>query len=219
MAQIAEDLLLLLLDNAGAQPRIDHARLGRALAAGLILDLAFDRRVRPALPDDPVPAGRLVALAGPPPMDPAIRPALALLAQRPITPSAAIARIRRHAEDDVLDQLLRTGQIHQIQLTSHRVRRNHYRWPTKNRARVAVARADLLAALFEHRRPQPVTAAVISVLSVVGGLDAMLPLNQAGGRAAAARAEEIATGTWANESDTAEVNLARTITEVRPALC
>ena len=46
MARIAEDLLLLLLDNPEAQPRLDRAALGRVLAAALILDLALECRVR-----------------------------------------------------------------------------------------------------------------------------------------------------------------------------
>lgn len=218
MARIAEDLLLLLLDNADAQPRLERSRLERSLAAALILDLALQCRLRPALPDEPVPAGYLVALAGPMPLDPAVRPALALLQQQPIGPAPAIARIRKHAEDDVLDQLLRTGQIHQIQLTAHRLRRNHYRWPAKNRSRVAVARSELLGALFEQRRPQPVTAAIISVLYGIDGLDAVLTLNDAGVQAVATRADEIAGGGWADESDTAAVNLARTVADVVPAL-
>ncbi len=65
------------------------------LAAALILDLAYDCRVRPALPEDPVPAGELLALAGPTPIDPAVRPAMATLSQAPITPTAAIARLRK----------------------------------------------------------------------------------------------------------------------------
>ena len=89
MARIAEDLLLLLLDNPAAQPSIDRSRLTRVLAAALILDLAYDCRVRPALPEDPVPPGLLVALAGPVPVDPAVRPTLAMLTQGPVTPAAA----------------------------------------------------------------------------------------------------------------------------------
>ena len=71
MARIAEDLLLLLLDNASAQPGLDRAKRKRLLAAAVLLDLAYACRVRPALPQEPVPPGRLVALAGPPPLDPA----------------------------------------------------------------------------------------------------------------------------------------------------
>ena len=217
MARIAEDLLLLLLDNPEAQPRLDRAALGRVLAAALILDLALECRVRPAQPEDSVPDGRLIALDGPVPLDPAVRPALAMLLERPITPAVAVATLRRQAEDDVLDQLLRTGQIHQISLTEHRLRRNHYRWPVKNRARVAVIRAEVLAALFEKRRPQPAIAAVISLLYAADALGPVLELNDAGVLTAAVRANEIAGGDWVDGSDTAQVNLELTAAAVLPA--
>jgi hypothetical protein len=218
MARIAEDLLLLLLDNPEAQPRVERSRLGRILAAALILDLAYECRVRPAQQEDPVPPGRLIALAGPVPLDPSLRPALALLQQQPLTAESAIAALHRHTEDDVLDQLLRTGQIHQVALTQHRLRRNHYRWPVKNRARVAVARSEVLGAIFENRRPAPVVAAVISLLHAVGGMGAILDLNDAGVRAVALRANDIANGDWVDGSDTAQVNLELTAAEVLPAL-
>lgn len=218
MARIAEDLLLLLLDNAEAQPRMDRAALGRVLAAGLILDLALSCRVRPAQPGDPVAAGHLIALAGPVPLDPAVRPTLSLLEEQPLSPEAAIAKLRKSAEDDVLDQLLRTGQIHQISLTEHKLRRNHYRWPAKNRARVAVARADLIGALFEQRHPEPAMAAVIGLLYAADGMGAVLELNDDGVRAAGRRAAEIAGGDWMDGSDTSQVNLNLTAAAVLPAV-
>ncbi len=218
MARIAEDLLLLLLDNPDSQPQLERSRLGRVLAGALILDLAYDCRVRPTQPQDPVPDGRLIALAGPVPLDPAVRPTLALLQQQPLTAESALAALRKHAEDDVLDQLLRTGQIHQVTLTEHRLRRNHYRWPVKNRARVAVARAEVLGALFENRRPEPIIAAVISLLHAVGGMAAVLDLNEVGARAVALRANDIANGDWMDGSDTAQVNLELTAAAVLPAL-
>jgi len=218
MARIAEDLLLLLLDNPDEQPHVDRAPLGRALAGALILDLAFDCRVRPTLPDEPLPAGHLTALAGPVPVDPAVRPTWTVLQQQPLTPADALAAIRKHAEDDVLDQLLRTGQIHQIQLTAHRLRRNHYRWPVKNRSRVAVARSELLGVLFEQRRPNPVTAALTCLLHGVHGLEAVLSLNDTGARVVDERAREIADGGWVDGSETAQVNLSLTLAQVLPAL-
>jgi len=213
MARIAEDLFLLLLDNSSAQPRLDRSRLTRMLAAALILDLAHDCRVRPALPEDPVPPGRLIALAGPVPIDPAVRPALAMLAQGPITPAAAIAKLRKHAEDDVLDQLLRSGQIHQVGLSAHRLRRNTYTWPVKNRDRVDAIRSAAVTALGRGRS-DAVTAVILSLLHRVGGLDAALDIDDENVR----RAGEIACGPWADSSSTAEVNLALTAAAVLPAL-
>jgi len=214
MARIAEDLLLLLLDNPSAQPQLDRSRLTRVLAAAVILDLSYDCRVRPALATEPVEPGRLLALEGPVPLDPAVRPALALLAQGPITPAAALAKIRKHAEDDVLDQLLRTGQIHQVGLSTHRLRRNTYAWPVKNRTRVDAIRSAVQVALSGQRRPDAVTAALISLLHRVGGLAAVLEINDAGLR----RASENTVGLWGAGSNTAEVNLTLTAAVVLPAL-
>ena len=249
MAQIAESVLLLLLDNESAQPRLRRRPLGRVLAAGLLLDLAYDCRVRPALPGEPAGPGRverddeavrgadgadggdlriaasvagaqglLVALAGPPPRDPALRPALALLERDPLTADKAIGRLAKRAEDDVLDQLLRTGQIHQIQLSSHRLRRNTYAWPVHDRGRVDGLRRAVADAVAGDQRPQPVTAAVIALLHSAGAMEAVLTLGDADRGRAAQRAAEIATGRWADDSGIAEVNLALTAAAVLPAV-
>ena len=218
MARIAENVLLLLLDNPEEQPRLERGPLGRVLAAALILDLALDCRVRPTVADDALPQRHLVALEGPVPLDPSVRPTLALLEQQPITAAAAIGALRKHAEDTVLDHLLRTGQIHQVQLSSHKVRRNHYRWPVKNRGRVAVLRSEVIGALFEQRTPPPVNAAVICLLNAVSALGPVLELNDEGVRVVDERSREIAEGGWADESDTAAVNLSVTLAEVLPAL-
>ncbi|MCX2934762.1 GPP34 family phosphoprotein [Mycobacterium sp. CVI_P3] len=218
MARIAEDLLLLLLDNAAAQPALEPARLQRVLAAAVILDLAYDCRVRPALPEEPIPADRLVVLTGPPQPDPVVRPALALLHEGPITASAAIDKLRKHVEDHVLDQLLRTGQLHQVSLSEHRFRRNSYAWPLASRARADRARSALLAALFDGHRPDPATAAIVSLLYTVRGLDAVLSLNDRGWQWVVNRASEIASGTWVDDEKMADVNLAVTTAAVRAAL-
>ncbi|BBU21587.1 hypothetical protein MYXE_13760 [Mycobacterium xenopi] len=83
MARIAEDLLLLLLDNASGQPALDRTRRGRLLAAAVLLDLAYACRIRPAVDGDPVQARRLLVLTGPDPGDPVVAPALQLLLRRP----------------------------------------------------------------------------------------------------------------------------------------
>ena len=218
MARIAEDLLLLLLDNPDGQPAMDRSALSRALAAALILDLAYDCRVRPAQPNEPVPAGELIALAGPLPIDPAVRPALAMFEQGPLSARSAITKLRKRSEDDVLDQLLRTGELHQIQLSSHRLRRNTYSWPLHDRVRVDQIRAAAFAALFERRRPDAVTAAVIALLYRVGGLARALHLDNEAAQRAVQSAELIAAGGWADGSRSEELNLTLTAAVVLPAL-
>ncbi len=219
MAQIAEDLFLLLLDNASAQPSLDRVRRERVLSGAVLLDLAHACRIRPAMAGERVEPGRLVALAAPGPMDPVVAPAFQLLQRRPLRPAAAVKRLSKHAEENLTIYLEQTGQIRRVRLNSKRFS-HPYAWPLTSRARVSQARAALLAALFDRRPPAPTTAAIISLLHAVDGFGALLSLNDRGWRWVHARAGEIASGSWVDEYPTAmpEVNLAITASAVRGAL-
>jgi hypothetical protein len=219
MAQIAEDLFLLLLDNASAQPGLDRARRERVLTGAVLLDLALACRIRPAMASEPIETGRLVALSVPGPMDPVVAPAFELLQRRPLRPATAVKRLSKHTEENLANYLEYTGQIRRVRLNSKRFG-HPYAWPLINRDRVAHARSDLLASLFDRRPPAPPTAAIISLLHAVDGLGALLSLNDRGWRWVHGRAGEIAMGSWVDEYPTAlpEVNLAITASAVRGAL-
>ncbi|MGE0215080.1 GPP34 family phosphoprotein [Mycolicibacterium sp.] len=219
MAQIAEDVLLLLLDNASALPGLERPRRDHVLAAATLLDLAYACRIRPAAAGDPVPAGRLLALAAPGPADPVTAPALTLLQARPREPGRAIKKLGGTVEDRLLVHLERTGHLRRMPVPSKRLGRT-YRYPLTSRDRVGAARAALLSALFDRTPPAAVTAAAITVLHAVDGLGALLSLNDRGWRWVHARAGEIAAGSWVDEAPAglAEVNLAVTAAAVRQAL-
>ncbi|KUI38492.1 GPP34 family phosphoprotein [Mycobacterium sp. GA-2829] len=219
MALIAEDLLLLLLDNASAQPCLDKPRRERVLAGAVLLDLAHACLIRPAVDGDPAPEGRLLALTPLGPLDPVSRPAFELLQRRPLRPQSALDKLRGRVEPPLLDHLLAAGQIGRHDVPGKRFGRS-YVWPVANRDRVAHARSQVLSALFDRTAPGPVTAAVITLLHSVDGLGALLSLNDRGWRWVHGRAGEIALGSWVDESATglAEVNLAVTASAVRAAL-
>src|SRR3954447_7979317 len=219
MAQIAEDLFLLLLDNASAQPGLDRARRDRVLAAAVLLDLAHSCRIRPAVAGEQVEPGRLIVLATPGPLDPVVAPAFGLLQREPLRPVTALKRLGKHTQDDLTHHLERTGQIRRIRLQSRRFSRP-YAWPLTNRQRVTQARSAWLAALCDGRPPTPSTGAIVSLLHAVDGLGALLSLNDRGWRWVHARAGEIASGSLVDEYPTAlaEVNLAVTASAVRAAL-
>ncbi len=219
MAQIAEELLLLLLDNASAQPALERHRRERVLAAAVLADLAYACKIRPAVAEDAVEPGRLIALSAPGLMDPVSESAFALLQRRPLRPVAAVKRLSKNTESDLTHHLEQTGQIRRIRLQSKRFT-HPYAWPLTNRGRVGQARSALLAALFDRRPPTPSTAAIITMLHAVDGLGALLSLNDRGWRWVHARAGEIASGSWVDEYPTAlpEVNLAVTASALRRAL-
>ena len=117
MAQIAEDLFLLLLDNASAQPGLDRTRRQRVLSAAVLLDLAHACRIRPAIAGESVEPPRLVALAVPAPVDPVVAPAFQLLQRRPLLPGTAVKRLSKHTQDNLIRHLEGTGQIRRIRLS------------------------------------------------------------------------------------------------------
>jgi hypothetical protein len=84
----------------------------------------------------------------------------------------------------------------------------------KNRHRVDTRRGAVWAALSGQRHTDATTAAIISLLHRTGGLQATLDVNDG----QLLRAGEIASGTWADASNIAEVNLALTAAAVLPAL-
>jgi Golgi phosphoprotein 3 (GPP34) len=219
MAQIAEDLLLLLLDNASAQPGLDRARRERVLSAAVLLDLAYACRIRPATAGEPVEAGRLVVLTGHGPSDPVLEPALQLLARRPLKPATAVAKLRRSVEPAVLDQLAHAGQIRPVRVRGKGFKHS-WAWPFTDRTRVNGARAAVLSALFDGGRPAPSTAAIISLLYAVDGFGALLSLNDRGWQWVYNRAGEIASGSWVQPSggQLPDFNLAVTASVLRPVL-
>ena len=220
MARIAEDLFLLLLDNATAQPGLDSPRREHALAAASLLDLALQCRVRPAGPsDEAVPAGRLLVLAAPGPVDPLDAPALALLQSRPLSPRTAIKKLSTDIQKRLIAHLERTGQIRRT-VQSSGLFGKAYAYPLTSRDRVGPARTAVMATLFDRTPPAAPTAAIITLLHAVDGLGALLSLNDRGWRWVHARAGEIAAGRWLDESPTglAEVNMAVTAEAVRQGL-
>src|ERR1700722_11991226 len=133
MAQIAEDLFLLLVDNASAQPGLERRRCERVLSGAVLLDLAHACRIRPAMAGEPVEPGRLLALSVPGPMDPVVAPAFQLLERRPLRPATAVKRLAKHTEQTLAGYLEHTGQIRRVRLDS---KRHPYAWPVTNRERV-----------------------------------------------------------------------------------
>ena len=222
MARIAEDLGLLLLDNASAQPALDRTSHERVLSAGVLLDLAYACRIRPAVDSEPVETGRLVALIGPQPTDPVVAPALQMLLRSPMSPAAAIAKLRRQTASVVFSQLERDGHIHRVRLQGNSFKgfKRVYGWPLLDRTRVDEIRATLMSVLLDHSTPDPAMAALISLLYTVDGLSAVLSLNERAWEWVLSRAGDIASGSWVRESEPelAEVNLAVTTAAIRPAL-
>ena len=169
---------------------------------------------------EPVAPGRLVALAGPMPLDPIMNPAFELLARtaadsvgRGVEAGPWTCRTTSRASSSTPG---RSGVFSCT--TSDSAIRRRGRWSTASGS--TQARAALLSALFDREPPTPPTAAIVSLLHAVDGLGALLSLNDRGWRWVHMRASEIASGSWVDEYETAlpEMNLAVTASAMRQAL-
>src|SRR5262249_17303409 len=104
MARIAEDLLLLLLDNAASRPALDGDRREKFPGAAVLLALALACKIRLSSDGEPAPAGRLLVLAGPDLDDPILDPAARLIQRHPLKPSTAVIKLSRGVETALLHQ-------------------------------------------------------------------------------------------------------------------
>jgi hypothetical protein len=219
MARIAEDLLLLLLDNASGRPALARDRRTKLLGAAVLLDLALACRVWLSYDGAPAPAGRLLPSGEPDLADPILDPALRMMHQHVWRPRTAVAKLSRGVEPALLGRLEQGGHIRPVHMQGQPLTGSVI-WPMVDRTRIDEVRAGLVSALFDLNGPAPTTAAIISLLHPVGGLTELLSLNERGRRWVDSRAGDIAGGCWLDEStrDAPNVNLAVVASAVRPAL-
>ena len=87
MTLIAEDLLLLLLDDESGKPSADSTKLPRVLAGALVVELALGGSLRITGPGEQTKKDHVV-VAGDPPADPLLRRVFDLVAtaSRPMKP-------------------------------------------------------------------------------------------------------------------------------------
>jgi hypothetical protein len=195
MTLIAEDLLLLLLDDESGKPVLDDTRLSRVLAGALLIELALDQRISPATEGDATKGGRLVVRNSQPGGDSVLDRALSTLnASKPMKPARAVEKLQKGLRQDLLNRLASQGLVREergrvlgILPTTH--------WPATDMAHEARLRAELSQVLVHGMQPTQRTAALTSPLSVVDAVSKVVPSDDR--RAVKRRAKEIAEGEWA----------------------
>jgi len=192
MTLLAEDLLLLLLDDETGKPVRESTRLDRALAGAVLLELALAGRVAPA--DESRPGGPLQVRTGPAPDDPVLVDALARLGDRPVRAPRAVEKLVRGLRPRLLDRLVQAGTLTETRATVlglFPVRR----WPTARPEREAEVRAGLVRVLVDGAEPDQRSAALISMLVAIDAVARVVPVDDR--RALVRRAREVAQGEWA----------------------
>ncbi|MDT5090900.1 MAG: hypothetical protein QOH60_263 [Mycobacterium sp.] len=144
MARIAEDLLLLLLDNASGRPALGHSRREKLLGAAVLLDLALACRVWLSYDGAPAPAGRLLPSGEPDLADPILDPPLRMMHQHVWRPRTAVAKLSRGVEPALLGRLEQGGHIRPVPMQGQPLTGSVI-WPMVDRTRVDEVRAGLVS--------------------------------------------------------------------------
>ena len=204
MTLLAEDLLLLLLDDASGKPVVDRTRLPRVLAGAVLLELALGDVVTPAEPGEDVKKGRLVVRDGAWPQDPLLARAVDLIGRsKPLKPEAAIEKLTKNLRDELAKRIVDAGWVREEKGKVLGIFPTT-RWPEVDGSHERAVRNELGAALLDGVTPTPRTAALVSLLSAVDAAPKLFP--DADRRAVKKRAKDIAEGDWAGKAVRASVD-------------
>lgn len=189
---LAEELLLLALDDETGRNRLNSIDLG--LAGAVLIELALLERVRVAERGESVKAGRLVVVPGPAPANPVLARGLELVADRAgRKPEHVLNPLGKGLREWLADALVDAGVLRR---EKHRVLGLFptTRLPAQDTAHEATVRQLVWAAL-NGARPDPRTAAMIALLSALNAVTTVFDAPDK--RAVRKRAKEIAEGQWA----------------------
>ncbi|EME22998.1 GOLPH3/VPS74 family protein [Rhodococcus triatomae] len=198
MTLLAEDLLLLLLDDETGKPLVDGSVLPRALAGAVLLDLSLDAVVEPADGSGAVKKGRLILRDRTAPLDPILAHAVAQLrGSKPLKPVAAIEKLGKNLREAVLGRIVERGWVHEAKGKVLGIFPTKT-WPAVDASHERVVRDRLRSVLVDGATPDQRTAALISLLSAVDAAPKLFP--DVSKKVVRKRAKEIAKGDWSGEA-------------------
>ncbi len=195
---LAEDLLLLLLDDATGRPTADSASLDYALAGALLLELALAGRI------DVVPAGArratVVVRDGDPVADDVLADVLRRVGERSRRPEQLVPALSKGLRRRLLARLAERGLVRREARRVLAVIRYDV-WPATGHGVEAALRGRLRDVLVAGATPDPRTAALVALLSSINAAHRVVGELDRGSRAAVrARARAIAEDAWAAQA-------------------
>ncbi|OZD58056.1 GOLPH3/VPS74 family protein [Rhodococcus sp. 06-1460-1B] len=195
MTLIAEDLLLLLLDDESGKPSADSTKLPRVLAGALVVELALGGSLRITCPGEQTKKDHVV-VAGDPPADPLLRRVFDLVAtaSRSMKPQKVIEKSQKNLAKELAARLVAQGFVTEKQDKVWGLFPTTT-WPARDTSREKVLRDALRSALVDGTTPTPHSAALISLISAVDLTHKVIV--DADKKVLKTRAKQIAEGEWA----------------------
>lgn len=202
---LAEEFLLLALDDSTGKPLVDSTKMKAAIAGATLVELTMTGALRLTGHDEAeFKEGRLVRTGQGEPTDPLLREVLATAHDR--TPKSAVSRIGgasawRNRAGDLKDALL-------LELASEGVLHPEKAkvlglfptttWKPENPQAEAEVAQRVQQVVVQGQQPDQRTAALVSLLSVVDLLPKLFPEQDK--KALRERGKQVSQGNWGGEA-------------------
>lgn len=199
---LAEDLLLLVTDDASGRLSVPAAAADAGLGGANLLELALMNKIGLSDGHDAGKPGRIVVQDSDPPGDPVLDAALTvIIAREGSKPSTLIRPLAKNLRHTLYERLARSGMVRASQGRVLGLFPAH-RWPVQNPRHEADVRQQLIQALVQQHAPDDRTAALIALLHALRCEHKIINPGDYGlsRRQLRSRAEQIANSDWASEA-------------------
>ena len=194
MTLIAEDLLVLLLDDQSGKPNTGHLDL--ALGGAVLVDLALEGLVEVASHGSLLGSAKLRRAPGAMAGDRILAGALAAVAENKPA-QKLVAKVGKGLLDPLAERQRRRGVLdRREEKVLGLVTRT--RWPSRDPSRKEAIRRGLVVILVQGGRPDARSAALIGLLLAVHRLHRTVSHPDASARSVKKRAKEVAEESWAS---------------------
>lgn len=194
MTLIAEDLLLLMLDDRSG--RLTGTSYPQTVLGGaLLIELAISEAVEIGEKPSIWSAARVTAV-GRAPDDQQLRAAYDVVAAKPRTAQDLVGRLGKDAQQVLAERLVARGILERVDgkvLGLFPTRR----WPTADATREQEVRRALVAVLVQGLEPDPRTGALVALLHATDRAHQVVDHEGLSSREVRRRAKQIAEGAWA----------------------
>ena len=199
---IAEDLLLLVTDDASGRLSAQEAQVDAGLGGATMVELTLMRKVDLSGETDEGKPGRIVVLDASPPGDDVLDAALEILsAHQGKKPAAVIKPLSKNLRRTLYERLAASGVVRAEQGRALGIFPVH-RWPAQDASHETEVRRLVTQALTQQTAPDTRTATLIALLHTLKCEHKVVDPRPYGlsRRQLRARAGEIAEGNWASEA-------------------
>ena len=199
---IAEDLLLLVTDDASGRLSAQEAQVDAGLGGATMVELTLMRKVDLSGETDEGKPGRIVVLDPSPPGDDVLDAALEILsAHQGKKPSAVIKPLSKNLRRTLYERLAASGVVRAERGRALGIFPVH-RWPAQDASHETEVRRLVTQALTQQTAPDTRTATLIALLHALKCEHKIVDPRPYGlsRRQLRARAGEIAEGNWASEA-------------------